>query len=151
MDVRLLRRQSIIKKVISLIISLLIILIIFSLFGVVNKTNRVRIAGGDDCGTLPGADEIYPSVMYQGTIYYWKQMAGPVTKLPQGILPDGYEFGGSIEYTDSGEITEELQFTATFDASGKLFYKEEEPDRVCICLTTYWLDNCYVIFTTEKP
>lgn len=130
---------------------MLFVVIIFTVFGLVNRDNRVRITGGEGCGTLPGAEEIYPSVMYNGTIYYWKQMAGPVTQLPKGISPEGYEFTGSIEYTDSGKLTEDMQFTAAFEASGKLFVNEEEKDRVCICLTTYWLDNSYVIFTTEKP
>jgi hypothetical protein len=127
--------------------ALILILTIFAIFSIINRSNdEVRIAGGDNYGTLPGADEIYPAVMYQETIYYWKQMAGPVTKLPQGELPAGYEYVGDIEYTDTGEMKKDLQFTAVFEGSGGLYYNSEYPDKVCLRLTTYWLDQAYVIF-----
>jgi hypothetical protein len=99
--------------------------------------------------TLPGADKIYPAVMYQGSIYRWKQMAGPVTKLPQGELPEGFEYAGDIEYVNTGELTKDFQFTAVFDATGQFYFSKNDPDSVCICITTYWLDQAYVMFTLQ--
>lgn len=99
--------------------------------------------------TLPGATDINPAVMYNGNIYYWESMAGPSYKLPQGSLPKGYENVGDIIYSSSENLTEELQFTATFDATGQLYYNKDNPDNVYISITTYWLENAYVKFSKK--
>ena len=100
-------------------------------------------------GTLPGADKIYPAVMYKGIVYYWNGMAGPESKLPKGELPKGYEFVGNIQYINSVKLTNDFQFIATFNSTGKLYYNANI-NKVCICITTYWLDNAYVMFSTQK-
>jgi hypothetical protein len=100
-------------------------------------------------GTLPGATEINPAVMYNGSIYYWNSMAGPVNKLPQGILPKGYEYVGDIKYNSDEKLTQDLQFIAKFEATGQLYYSKNDPDNVYICITTFWLDDAYVKFSSQ--
>lgn len=96
--------------------------------------------------SLPGALEINPAVMYDGDIYYWKCLAGPASKLPQGELPKGYKYVGDIEYNNKGKLTKDFQFIAKFKATGQLYYNIDDPNTVCICITTYWLDKTYVLF-----
>lgn len=100
-----------------------------------------------DSSTLPGATEINPSVMYNENIYYWESLAGPSDKLPQGVLPDGYEYVGEIKYTSNKKLTQDFQFVAKFKATGQLYYNKNKPDYVYICITTYWLENAYVKFS----
>lgn len=130
--------------IIAVIMSLAIIAIIVTFY-------RFKILSANQYGcTLPGATEINPAVMYNDTTYYWKNMAAPACKMPQGELPQGYKYTHDIEYVDTGKLTENYQFTATFSASGKLYVNEEDPNNVCICITTFWLKDAYVIFSKEK-
>lgn len=99
--------------------------------------------------TLPGAGKIYPAVMLNESIYNWDHMAGPITKLPEGQLPKGYEYVGDIEYTNTGKLNKDFQFIATFNATGQLYYNIHDSNNLCICITTYWLDNAYVIFSKK--
>lgn len=126
-----------------------IAVIVVSMMHYIVKSNEYDPTFPFKYGTFPGVGNINPSVMYNGAIYYWKEMAGPVDKLPQGELPEGYKYVDNIKYVDTGKLTKDFQFIATFNATGKLYYNSNEPNKICICITTSWLDNAYVIFSTH--
>ena len=108
------------------------------------KTNVLN-----DTSTLPGADKINPAVMYNDTIYYWNHLAGPADKVPQGELPKGYQYVGDIEYVNIGELAKNFQFIAAFKAFGQLYFNSNDPNNICICITTDWMKNSYVIFSSQ--
>lgn len=137
------RKFKLISKRIYIIFLGCIVVALFILFFYRDKFTSTTIIDG----SLPGADKIYPAVMYNDNIYYWRRLAGPAVKVPQGELPPGYEYVGDINYADSGQLTEDYQFTATFSATGKLYYKKDDPQTVCICINTFWLKDSYVIFS----
>ncbi|MDP4090224.1 MAG: hypothetical protein Q8930_13255 [Bacillota bacterium] len=128
--------------VIAAFLSIFACMAVLAIPGIHEKVNSSEQSGG----TLPGAEKIYPAVMCKGRVYNWKRMAGPENKLPQGELPGGYEYVGDIEYNDTGKLVKDFQFTAVFNASGKLYFNADEPNNVCICITTDWLSDAYVIF-----
>jgi hypothetical protein len=135
-------RSFIIAFIISIfLIFIFILLLIF----------RDKIFPADKLSsTLPGSIEINPAVMYNGNVYYWKKMAGPANELPEGKLPQGYEYVGDIEYTDTGKLIKDYQFIATFYATGELFINQDDTNNVCICISTFWLKNAYVIFSMNQ-
>jgi hypothetical protein len=93
-----------------------------------------------DSPALPGADEIYPAVYLNGQSYYWKRL------FQLNYLPDEYRLIGNIVFIAGDAPKEDLQFTAAFNASGKAYYDDAEPDKIVICLTTAWMADQYVIF-----
>jgi hypothetical protein len=99
--------------------------------------------------TLPGAAERYPALMYNGNIYYWKHMSATQDNLPKGELLSGYQYVGDIEYVDKQTPEKDFQFVAKFKATGALYAKKDQPKDVCVCLTTDWLDQSYVIFSLK--
>lgn len=142
-------RKVLNKYKIFLLIFVSIIIIIISVHFILLKNAKEKLSMQVG-NTLPGATEINPSVMYNDTVYSWKQMSGPITKLPQGELPDGYEYVGDIQFVNTGKLERNFQFIAKFSATGKLYYNEDLPDQICICITTDWLDNAYVLFHVKE-
>lgn len=127
----------------GIITALLLIILPITL----NHTNTNSISETE--GTLPGATEINPAVMYNGTIYYWEKLAWLNSKGRQQSPPEGYQYVGDIQYIDGDKLEQDFQFIAKFNASGQVFYSKDTPDSVYICITTYWLKNTYVIFKKQ--
>lgn len=96
-------------------------------------------------GTMTG--DLNPALMYNGKIYYWKNMSATQQNLPKGELPSGYLYVGDIQYVDKQVPAEELQFVAGFKAAGQLYANKDHPQDVCVRITTDWLDQSYVIFS----
>jgi len=67
----------------------------------------------------------------------------------QGHLPDGYELVGNIEHIKGNYLSNEFQFISTFYATGEIYFNNDIPNDLCICITTYWLKDTYVIFSAE--
>jgi hypothetical protein len=111
------------------------------------ESNNQMMTSGEP--TLYGSSEIYPSLMYDEKIYTWTKMAEITSKYPKGVLPDGYNYVGDITHESTGKLTENFQFVAKFEAEGQVFYNHNNLSNLYICITTDWLDNSYVIFTTN--
>lgn len=155
-------RKVIEKKHIKYILLAIVIIIILLIIIALKNSNiknsnkegtdllfrdKEEIASGQP--TLYGANEIYPAMMYDGKIYKWDKMAEKTSKIPQGILPEGYDYVGDINYVSTGKLTEDFQFIAKFEAKGQVYFNKNDPGNLYICITTDWIDNSYVIFTTE--
>lgn len=98
------------------------------------------------CPLLPGADEIYPTIMVNGKLYEWKRRRTPddsyaiIDSLPIGSVYNGelYHIGGSMPENDR-------EFVSVFTASGRIFV-DPNGDRVYLELSTEWLDKKIVVF-----
>lgn len=101
-----------------------------------------RIVG--KCPTLPGADEIYPTIMVNGKLYEWK--SGYAFIDDYWDFPKGCVYCGKIFYMPGKTVPEDNQeFVSVFKVSGLIFTDPEE-DLVYLELTTDWLDRKLVIF-----
>lgn len=93
---------------------------------------------------LPGSDELYPAVYYQGELYYWERVAFVRDSDP----PDPAELTllGEIEPIWDAAPNQDLQFVGLFPVSGNAYFNAEEPDILYLCLTTEWMTNTYIRF-----
>lgn len=96
-------------------------------------------------GTMSG--DMNPALMYNGNIYDWKHMSATAQNQPKGELPSGYQYVGDIQYVDKQTPEKDLQFVAGFKATGQIYANKDQPQNVCVCITTDWLDQSYVIFS----
>lgn len=65
------RRYKLINKIIAVTAFTILRALLIIMISYINNKDAVDRNG---C-TLPGATEIYPAVMYDNNIYYWKRMA----------------------------------------------------------------------------
>lgn len=114
-----------------------------------NSSDVVNVdPGGEEilwgpCPTLPGADEIYPTIMVNGKLYEWKQGRAVIDEWD---LPKGCVYRGKIYYMPGKTVPEANQeFVSAFNTSGLIFIDPEE-DLVYLQITTSWLDRKFVIF-----
>ena len=99
-----------------------------------------RPAPGESGPSLRGAHIVYPSIYFQGELYFWQRM------FLQDILPDTYVLVGEIYHVGERKPSENFQFTALFEASGEIFYNKDEPDILVVKISTDWISYQYVIF-----
>ena len=125
-----------------ILLCLLVAIVLVICLAVRNNSDLLKMGP-----TLPGADEINPALMYSGSVYYWKNISGTANNMPKGELPSGYQYVGDIQYVDKQKPEQDMQFVAKFKATGKLYAKKDEPKDVCVCITTNWLNQSYVIFS----
>ena len=95
---------------------------------------------GEHCG-LPGAAEIYPTVMVDGEFYEWDSIC---KKLPEDCL-----FYGEINQTRETIPKNNCGFVSVFWAAGEI-YTTSDTSCVYLKLTTDWLDNTVVKFDFVK-
>ena len=91
--------------------------------------------------TLPGADEIYPSVLVSGKLYEWRRGAAILDELPQSS-----NYCASIEHTNGNILVEDGEFVSTFDVTGDIYTVPEDDSCVYLVLSTNWTENAVVIF-----
>ncbi len=99
------------------------------------RADNTPATGGS---TMPGG--ISPVLMVDGTLYEWARMA---------VLPGGYQPYGDISGVTQETPTEDLQLKAGFEASGTVFVSEDHPAVVYVLMTTDWIENRYVRFTSD--
>lgn len=95
-------------------------------------------------GTLPGAEEIYPTVMVDGELYEWHKGAAICNE-----LPEGNELYGVIKHITKEIPESNCEFASVFDAEGEI-YTVSGSDSIYLKLTTSWLDNVIVKFDLVK-
>jgi hypothetical protein len=96
---------------------------------------------GNTTGTLPGADEIYPTVMVEGRFYEWRRGAAICSELPEGCV-----YYGELVHIEGETPNDNKEFVSVFSASGQIYTVPQTDNVVYLCLTTDWLENTVVAF-----
>ena len=91
-------------------------------------------------GVLPGDNEIYPTIMVDGTLYEWLLGIALIDELPVGST-----YYGKINHTNATTPENDCEFVSVFPASGRIFV-DPNKDLVYLELTTDWLEKQLVIF-----
>ena len=92
-------------------------------------------------GTLPGALEIYPTVMVNNHLYEWRKGAAIVKELPDDIV-----LYGDITHAEGNAPQNNCEFVSTFDVAGEIYTIENNSNLVYLKITTEWLEDTIVIF-----
>lgn len=93
--------------------------------------------------TIPGADEIYPTIMVDGTLYEWHLGVALIDELPVGST-----YYGKIKHTDRTTPENDRELVSVFNASGRIFIDPVE-DLIYLELTTDWLEKQLIIFEPQ--
>ncbi len=107
-----------------------------------NRNNPIE-SNVSAAGTLPGADEIYPTIMVNGTLYEWHFGVALVDELPVGST-----YYGEIKHTNGTVPENDCDFVSTFGVSGRIFL-DPNKDLIYLELTTDWLEKQLVIFEPQ--
>lgn len=89
---------------------------------------------------LPGQNEIYPTIMVDGTLYEWLWGKAVIDELPVGST-----YYGKIKHTSRTTPENDCEFVSVFPASGRIFVDPNE-DLLYLELTTDWLDRKIITF-----
>jgi hypothetical protein len=92
-------------------------------------------------GTLPGADEIYPTIMVEGNLYEWRKGAAISSE-----LPDDCVYYGELIHVEGETPNNNNEFVSVFSVSGQIYTVSQTDTVVYLCLTTDWLENTVVVF-----
>lgn len=92
-------------------------------------------------GTLPGALEIYPTVMVNNHLYEWRKGAAIVKELPDDIV-----LYGDITHVEGNAPQSNCEFVSTFDVTGEIYTIKNNSHLVYLKITTGWLEDTFVIF-----
>lgn len=115
-------------------------------------------AQGIACGC---ADEfrggIWPVLQVNGRLYQWHDLngSGGYHLDEDGVvrgytyLPEGFREAGEISSVTEELPVEDFQIQAGTPISGTVYVDPEAPLVVYACVTTDWLENCYVRFVSE--
>lgn len=90
--------------------------------------------------TLPGADEIYPTVMVEGNLYEWRRGRAVLDN-----LPDSAEYVADIEHSSEKVPTKNYELVSTFDAEGEI-YADSDDSSVYLLISTDWIQEKVIIF-----
>lgn len=91
--------------------------------------------------TLPGASEIYPTVMVEDQLYEWRRGMA----IARG-LPDDSVLYGAITHVEESTPQHNCEFAATFNVTGEIYLVESTSNSVYLVMTTDWLQDAVVIF-----
>lgn len=93
--------------------------------------------------TLAGADEIYPTIMVNGTLYEWRFGVALIEELPVGST-----YYGKIKHTNGTTPEKDCELVSVFDASGRIFV-DPDKDIIYLELTTDRLEKQLIIFEPQ--
>lgn len=105
------------------------------------KDSDPGLNGGD--GVLPGMNEIYPTIMVNGTLYEWRFGVAVIDEMPAGSA-----YYGKIRHIDKKTPEKDREMVSVFDASGGIFIDPDQ-DLVYLELTTDWLTKQLIIFEPQ--
>ena len=98
-------------------------------------------AGRRSGPTLPGADQINPTVLVGGVRYEWHRGAAVSPALPEGCV-----YYGALTHVTETAPARDGEFAAAFSAAGEIYTVPGDPDTVYVVLTTGWMENAAVRF-----
>ena len=91
--------------------------------------------------TLPGADEIYPTVMVEGQLYEWRRGSAILDK-----LPDSSNYEANIEHSNEKIPTGNYEFVYTFEVTGEIYTNPDDNSCVYLLISTDWIQEGVVAF-----
>ena len=99
--------------------------------------------------TLPGALEIYPTVMVGNNKYEWRRGAAICEALPENC-----EYYGKVNHVEDADAPENnCDFVSVFTVSGQIYTVPGDYETVYLCLTSDWmedwLNNTIVVFDLQ--
>ena len=115
--------------------------IIFSLIAFIFLLTGCGSSSESGKPTLPGADEIYPTVMVNGELYEWRY-----GRAIQDKLPDSSNYEADIEHSNEKIPTENYEFVSTFDVTGGIYTIPDDNSCVYLLLSTDWFQEGVVAF-----
>ena len=130
------------------IFTTIILMCLLSLFGCSKKQDEVVFGP-----TLPGADEIYPTILVDGECYQWRRgravmnedAANHTDYDPNDFLKDMVLYGEIIKGDgDHPELDREL--VCAFDASGFIYLDPNDENVVYLWLATDWFEDSVIAF-----
>ena len=102
-----------------------------------------------DSGTLPGADEIYPTVMVNGECYEWRRGVA-LLQADEETFINSRDYYGDITKVEGKSPENDCEIVCVFDAAGTIYTDPKNKDVIYLKLTTDWLDDKVVIFDKIK-
>ena len=139
------------------ILTAIILICFLSLFGCANTQDEDAFAP-----TLPGADEIYPTILVDGDCYQWRRgravmnedVVNHANYDPEIFLKDMVSYGEIIK--ESGDHPEhDCGLVCVFDASGTIYLDPNDENVVYLWLTTDWFEDGVIAFdrvsSSEEP
>ncbi len=93
--------------------------------------------------TLPGAMEVYPTVMVNDRLYEWHR-GKAVNRVPS---IEGSVYYGDLIETGGHTPHENGEFAALFSASGQIYTLPDDEDIVYIKISTDWMEGVFVKFS----
>lgn len=90
---------------------------------------------------LPGADEIYPTVMVNGELYEWRK-----GRAIQDKLPDSSNYEADIEHSNEKVPVGNYEFISTFDVTGEIYTVPDDNSCVYLLISTDWFQEGVVAF-----
>jgi len=105
-----------------------------------DKNPQIDNSGSIGCNMIPGGDEIYPTIMVDGTLYEWHLGIALIDELPVGST-----YYGKIKHTDGTTPENDCELVSVFSANGRIFVNHSL-NLVYLELTTDWLEKQLVIF-----
>ncbi|MBR4780611.1 MAG: hypothetical protein IK014_04550 [Lachnospiraceae bacterium] len=137
---------------VSLIAASIIVLCIVSInkfvFPLISTTNDVEPGS-----TLPGADEIYPTVLVDGVCYSWR-IGKAIINInttdgsfaePDQYLEDKYYYG-EIVNGNASVPENDRELVCSFDVSGSIYTDPNDEDVVYLKISTDWMKDAVVVF-----
>lgn len=107
--------------------------------------NSGGVSGGP---TLPGADEIYPTVMVNGSLYEWRRGRAILDEVPEGAA-----YYGPVDHIAGKTPEKDGEFASAFAVTGEIYYwpkKPSIPEASCVYLVLSsgddWLEETVVAF-----
>ncbi|MBR7089854.1 MAG: hypothetical protein IKI46_05110, partial [Lachnospiraceae bacterium] len=130
------------------IFTAILLMCLLSLLGCANAQDEIGF-----CPTLPGADEIYPTILVDGDCYQWRRgravmnedVVNHANYDPEIFLKDMVLYGEIIK--ESGDHPEhDRGLVCVFDASGTVYLDPYDENVVYLWLTTDWFEDGVIAF-----
>lgn len=126
-----------------IVCGLLLAVIFVTVLGIVIWESMSEPREQNSC-TLPGADEIYPTVMVDGKLYEWRKGSAICDEIPVD-----YSSYGTLTHVKKNSPENDCEFASTFEVSGEIYAKSGE-GCVYLRLVTEWLDQTVVVFDLKE-
>lgn len=106
----------------------------------VDRTQPPPCAGS----TMPGWDEVYPTVMVDGKLYEWRKGRAICLDVPEDCV-----YYGQVIHVVEKHPKNDCEFASVFNISGDIYVCPSD-GCVYICVTTYWMKDTFVVFDPVK-
>ena len=122
-----------------------VLFVVMTACGQTSGNNNLQV----DSGTLPGEDEIYPTIMVDGDLYEWRK-GRAIVETDEEAFINSMDYYGDIIKVDKRTPENNCEIVCVFDVAGAIYTDSNDKDVVYLKLNTEWLDDKTVIFDRVK-